>query len=147
MLNYKRIVSSVVVTFVFACMFSAVVFAKEITPKVTIRVDGAGQDTVELAVNLLHGEYMRVELTAASGTGYEWKLVEDPRLTRITEKSEPVQLSDDKNRPGGQYRITYTLQAGAESGNESIRFILVRSWETNKLASKTLMVDMTVTRR
>ena len=147
MVNYKRIVSAFVLAFVFACVFSVVVSAKEITPKVTIRVDGAGQDTVELAVNLLHGEYFRVELMAASGTGYEWKLVEDPRLTRITDKSEPVQLSADKNRPGGRYQITYTLQAGAESGNESIRFILVRSGDTNRLATKTLMVDMTVTRR
>jgi len=146
MSSSRQLISILVMALLLACFIPGFASAKEDAPKVTIRVDGMGQDTVELAVNLLYGEYLQVELTAASGTGYEWKLVEDPRLSRVN-KSEPVQLSADKDRPGGPYRITYTLQAGNESGTESIRFTLARPWETNKSPAKILMVDMTVIRR
>lgn len=145
MINCRHVVRIVALMLLFACALQGAAFAKEITPKVAVRIDGMGQGLTEVAVNLLPGEYIRVELTAASGTGYEWKLMEEPKLARV-EKSGPEQVYPDKNLSGGPNRVIYTLQAGEASGTESLHFVLARPWEDNKLTVKKLSVNMTVNR-
>ena len=143
MTNAGRLLRNIALLLLLVCAVQGVAVAKEISPKVTVRVDGMGQDAVEMAVNLSPGEYMRVELTAASGTGYEWKLEEEPKFVRV-DKTGPEPVNPEKNLSGGPYRTVYTLQAGEAPGTESIRFVLARPWEGNKAAAKSVSITMTV---
>ena len=145
MMNCRQIIRQVALMLLLACVLQGVAFAKEISPKVTVRMDGMGQGSTEVAVDLLPDEYIRVELTAASGTGYEWKLLEESKLATV-EKSGPEQVYPEKNLSGGPNRVIFTVKALEASGTENLQFVLARPWEDIKMAAKKLSIKMTVNR-
>lgn len=116
---------------------------REVPVKLTVQVDGMGA-SVDMGVTLHPGEVMRVDLTAASGTGYAWQLTEETRLVKVAGKAGPQPLTADKAIVGGPYCETYMLQAGEEAGMETVRFVLARPWEDKGKAAKELTIAITI---
>lgn len=128
------------VALVLAVLLPGVAGAEEAT--CAIQVDGAGKGEVVMALTLLPGDSVRVELTAASGTGYSWQLAGEPKLVAV-DKSGPQPVRSEPGPVGAPYREVYVLRAGETAGDETIRFILARPWES-KMPAKTLTIAVTV---
>lgn len=111
--------------------------------KVIIQVDGLQQGNIDMALTLRSGDAFRLDLIAASGSGYVWQMADSATLLRV-HKSEPKPLVDSPKMSGGPFLDSYTLQAGNKPGTETIRFLLIRPWEDSKTPVKTLTVTLTV---
>lgn len=140
-----RLISAVLWLF---CLFPVAAQAegmayREVPLKLTVQMDGAGQGVTEMGLTLQKGEGLRVELTAASGTGYEWQLATQPEHLQVVAVIGPQPVSD-KELCGGPYRLSYVLQAGDSPGTETIRFILTRPWEDKGQEVKTLVITINV---
>lgn len=116
---------------------------REVPVQVTVEMGGSGQGTAELATTLRPGEGIKVNLVAASGTGYVWQLANEPQLLKVVSKSDPQPLSEDQTLTGGPVRESFLLQAGDKPGQETLRFTLARPWESCQPA-KTLAVTVTI---
>ena len=111
--------------------------------KVIIQVDGVQQGNIDMALTLQSGDAFRLDLTAASGSGYIWQMADSTTLLRV-HKSEPKPLADSQKMSGGPFLDSYTLQASDKPGTETIRFHLIRPWEDSKSPVKTLTISLTV---
>lgn len=90
--------------------------------------DGGGKSAEAIPVKA--GDYFKVVLYAAGGTGYEWVL-ENKDLKLVEAVDEFINPVDGaQNLPGGQVRWVFYLQLKADAlGQETLQFALKRPWE------------------
>lgn len=103
---------------------------REISMQETVIVDGQKTNASDYRMEVKPGAYIRVELVAAGGTGYEWKLLnEDLQTTEVSYKtSEPVKV--ELNRTGGPIKTVFIMKVKENArGEEKLVFNLVRPWE------------------
>ena len=114
---------------------------------VTMTVILAGDcDRGEESIDIQRGQYFKVNLYAAGGTGYTWTLAdhEFSLLELAGDSVEPVE--PDSMRAGGRVKWSYYLKVKDEAaGQEVIKFVLKRGWE--KTASPARSFDLTVVAR
>lgn len=81
-------------------------------------------------VNVEPGEYVRVILVCAGGTGYEWQLTESKVSFLETVKSQVLAFPKSEQITGGKvaYIFLYKASAAATS-TDRLAFVLYRSWE------------------
>lgn len=124
-------------------MVSADGMARAETPiAMNIKVDAVSE---VLGFDIKAGEFFKVELYAAGGTGYEWVLLnKDLQLVEVMSRSTgPV--TETPNLVGGKMRTIYILQAkSGTAGQETVAFSLRRSWEPANLAAKTVTCEVNV---
>lgn len=124
--------------------FAQAAAAPEDAAIVTVRVDGSGHDPVNLSIELKPGQSFRVELTAASGTGYLWRLAQEPNLVNIADHTGPAFATKGKPMPGASQTEAYLFQAGSEPGTETMQILLARPWEEQGMAVKTVNLTVTI---
>lgn len=141
-----RLLSAIIwITCLFPVMAQAESLAnREVPPTLTVQMDGAGRGVTEMGLKLHPGERLRVELTSAAGTGYEWQLAAKPDYLQVVAMLGPEPVSPDKMLCGGPQRRSYVLQAGDSLGTETIRFILACPWIDKGQAVKTLAITIDV---
>lgn len=110
-----------------------------------IKVDAEDAASEVLGFDIKAGEFFKVELYAAGGTGYEWVLLnKDLQLVKVVSSSTgPV--TDTPNLLGGKIRTVYILQAKPHTaGQETVAFSLRRAWEPANMAAKTISCEVNV---
>lgn len=141
----------ILVTLLFALTpgFSSAAAAPEKTPDfpVTMTVVVAGDcERGEESVEIKPGQFFKVDLYAAGGTGYAWTLVNsDFALLELAgDSAGPV--DSDSTRTGGRVKWSYFLKVKeAASGQEVVKFALKRAWEKDAAPARSF--DLTVVAR
>ena len=98
----------------------------------TVIVAGDCAASASESIDVKKGDYFKVVLYAAGGTGYEWTLAnQKPALAESVENSAaPVEGSE--NLAGGRVRWVFYLKVKPDaSGQETLKFVLRRAWEKN----------------
>lgn len=110
----------------------------------TIMLEGCGNVQYEQTLDLKSGDYFRVELFAAGGTGYQWTLEnENPELIKLVyQNSGPVDAA--KNIAGGKARTVFIFQATSSTNTpEVLHFALKRPWEKAEKPAQTMELSVT----
>ena len=109
---------------------------------VTVVVIGDSNMKVPEAIAAFPGDYFKVVLYAAGGTGYNWILDSDSltSIEMVTNSTSPV---SSLPLAGGKARWEFYLRVKPETkGQETLHFHLSRSWEKNEKSDQ--VVDLTV---
>ena len=94
----------------------------------TVTVEGQNITTNDHRMEVKPGAYVRVELTAAGGTGYEWQLRnEELQTLEVSYKtSDPL----EPGKAGGPVKTVFIMKVKENArGEERLYFSLVRPWE------------------
>jgi len=118
-------------------LFSAVVAAegmayREYPISATVVVTGDASTSAPESIDVKKGDYIKVVLYASGGTGYAWTLAtQNPLLTEaVGNSSAPVEGTEKLT--GGKVKSVFYLKIKADaSGQETLQFVLSRSWEKN----------------
>ncbi|MCE5286869.1 MAG: protease inhibitor I42 family protein [Pelosinus sp.] len=97
----------------------------------TVEVNGRSGEIASQEVTVKPGDYIKVNLYAAGGTGYDWQLDSDSAdsIQAVSKDTAPV---GDKYLAGGPVRWEFVLLVKPEAKPQTLHFALVRSWEKNK---------------
>jgi hypothetical protein len=82
----------------------------------------------EVIINI--GSTHNFNLRGSAGTGYAWMLADLPKGTWL----ESVEITASA-LPGGPYTQTFIV-FGAHEGKGTLRFVLVRPWEPNRIVDE-----------
>ncbi len=141
----------IMITLSAMMLFSGVADAKGTTYReypvsATIVVTEDGGTNVSESIEIKKGEYFKVVLYAAGGTGYDWALgTQNPLLAEFVEKSTAPVAGAEK-LAGGKVRWIFVLKMKDDaSGQETLQFVLRRSWEKNVPPARTF--DLTLVTR
>lgn len=109
-------------------------------------VGGRNSATVPETIEIVSGDYFKVVLHAAGGTGYSWVFKREGSGLVEVVADNVIPLSDQLNTPplaGGPVKWEYYFHAKPETiGQETLRFQLIRPWEKVKKPAQTF--DLTV---
>ena len=131
-------------------MAAAVVSAEDIAVReppiaMTVKADADDTATEGLVVDIKAGDFFKVELYAASGTGYEWELLN--KDLQLLEVENSYSVMETPNLAGGKMRTVYILQAKPDTvGQETVVFSLRRSWQPADMAAKTINCEVKVSK-
>ena len=112
----------------------------------SIMLDSEGRLSSEQALQLREGDFFRVELRTAGGTGYQWELKNDaPELAQVVYRAtEPLDANAPIPLAGGKTRTIFIFRvASASVLSETLRFSLERSWETHVKPLQELTLTVT----
>ena len=125
--------------FVLAAMmiFSTIAAAegmayREYPISATVVVTGDASTIAPESIDVKKGDYIKVVLYASGGTGYAWTLAAKNSLLAesVGEFTAPVEGTEKLT--GGKVRWVFYLKVKADaSGQETLQFVLSRSWEKN----------------
>lgn len=116
---------------------------RELTVGRTITVD-ASTECIEESVELKPGECLRVELLAASGTGYQWELNDGSGKLALVHQATSSAATEPQ-MPGAVMRSIFILQAPEEmNGEETVVFVLRRPWEQPTQNARSAKFNITV---
>lgn len=112
----------------------------------TVVVSGDGSASVSESVDVKKGDYFKVVLYAAGGTGYEWTLAtQNPLLVEAVGNST-APVDNTGKLAGGKVRWVFYLKMKADAtGQETLQFVLRRSWEKNVQPARSF--DLTLVAR
>jgi predicted secreted protein len=99
----------------------------------TVIIAGDCSESAAESIDVKRGEYIKVILYAAGGTGYEW-VVTDKNLSMVEVVNNSVAPVDSSTKlVGGKARWTFYLKMRDDaSGQEVVPFALKRAWEKNE---------------
>ena len=112
----------------------------------SIMVESSSTMHCSQSLELSPGDYFRVELFTAGGTGYQWTLTnEKPELVKIVyQHTGPVDVTQEL--AGGKTRTVFIFQVNpAVDTPETLQFALKRAWE--KTVKPIQSLDISVTAR
>jgi predicted secreted protein len=146
----KKTVAVLSMSFLIWGMGAAVTLAQDMPGReppiaVTVKADADDATGEGLTVDIKAGDFFRVELYAASGTGYEWELLtKDLRLVEVVNSYAAMETPD---LAGGKMRTVYILRAKPDTvGQETVVFSLRRSWQPANMAAKTINCEVRVSK-
>lgn len=151
-INGKTLKIVLIMSFYIWSMVAVAAAAEDTTSEepiiaMTIKADASGAVSEVLPVAIKAGEFFKVQLSAASGTGYEWVLLnKDLRLIEVINRStDPT--TDPPDVPGAKMCTVYILQAKPDTaGQETITFSLRQGWQLANMAAKTINCEVKVTK-
>ena len=151
-INGKTLKIVLIMSFYIWSMVAVAAAAEDTTSQepiiaMTIKADASGAVSEVLPVAIKAGEFFKVQLSAASGTGYEWVLLnKDLRLIEVINRStDPT--TDPLDVPGAKMCTAYILQAKPDiAGQETITFCLRQGWKLANMAAKTINCEVKVTK-
>lgn len=124
---------AIALAFLVSCpvQIAAEAKAPEVPVGALVVVTGDGEQGAEM-IEVKAGQYIKVSLFAAGGTGYSWTLAE-PNLALIEPVGDQIEPVDpDSRRVGGRMKWSYYLKVKeSASGQEVLKFVLRRPWEKN----------------
>ena len=98
----------------------------------TVVVTADTNTNVSESIDVKNGDYIKVVLYASGGTGYAWTLATQNPLLVEAVGSSTAPVEGTEKLAGGKVRWVYYLKMKAEaSGQETLQFVLSRSWEKN----------------
>jgi len=109
---------------------------------VTVVVIGDSSVKAPEVITVFPGDYFKVVLYAAGGTGYCWMLDSDSLISikMVANSSSPV---SSLTLAGGKVRWEFYLRVKPETtGQEILHFYLSRPWDKNEKSDQ--VVDLTV---
>ncbi|MBP2637804.1 MAG: Chagasin family peptidase inhibitor [Firmicutes bacterium] len=132
-------------------MTASVVLADDMAVKeespiaITVKADADDAVSEGLVVDIKAGDFFKVELYAASGTGYEWELIN--KALQLVKVEKRYSVMEMPNLPGGKMCTVYILQAKPDTGGqETVAFSLRRSWQPADMAAKTINCEVKVSK-
>jgi predicted secreted protein len=146
----KSLLTAVSTSFLIWCLFAGTTFANAATAEkplpiaMNVKVTALNASSETLGFTIKPGEYFKVELYAAGGTGYEWVLV-NKKLNLVKIASHFAGPEKTPALPGGIERTVFLLQAKpGTSGKETVTFSLRRVWEPADMAAKTVHCEVNI---
>ena len=146
----KTVFTMLSISFLIWGMAPAVALAADMTvqePPIAMTVKAAADDAASdgLVVDIKAGDFFKVELFAASGTGYEWELLN--KALQLVNVENRYSVMETPNLAGCKMRTVYILQAKPDTaGQEIIVFSLRRSWQPANMAAKTVNCEVRVSK-
>lgn len=120
-------------------------FQEEAPIAMTVKVDADDAASEGLAVDIKAGDFFKVELYAASGTGYDWEVLN--KALQLVKVEKRYSVMETPDLPGGKMCTVYILQAKPDTvGQETVGFSLRRSWEPANMAAKTINCEVKVSK-
>lgn len=129
-------------------MGAAVALAQDVPGReppiaVTVKADADDAAGEGLTVDIKAGDFFKVELYAAGGTGYEWELLN--KALKLVKVENSYSVAETPNLAGGKMRTVYILQAKpGTAGQETVVFALRRSWQPANMAARTVSCEVKV---
>ncbi|SMD12783.1 protease inhibitor I42 family protein [Sporomusa malonica] len=146
----KKVFAMLSMSFLIWGMAAAGVLAEDMTVReppiaMTVKADADDAASEGLAVDIKAGDFFKVELYAASGTGYDWELLN--KALQLVKVEKRYSVMETPNLPGGKMCTVYILQAKPDTvGQEPVVFSLRRSWEPANMAAKTINCEVKVSK-
>jgi len=146
----KKMFTMLSVSFLIWSMAPVVALAADVTvqePPIAITVKASADNATSegLVVDIKAGDFFKVELFAASGTGYEWELLN--KALQLVKVENSYSVMETPNLAGGKMLTVYILQAKPDTvGQEVIVFSLRRSWQPANMAAKTVNCEVRVSK-
>lgn len=101
----------------------------------TIEVTDSSGEISSKEVTVKPGDYIKINLYAAGGTGYGWQL-DFYSADSIQEVSKNTVSVGDKHLAGGPVRWEFVLLVKPEAEAQTLHFALVRPWEKSEKPAK-----------
>ena len=146
----KNVFTMLSISFLIWGIVAAVALAEDMTVQeppiaMTVKVDADDAANEGLVVDIKASNFFKVELYAASGTGYEWELLN--KDLQLVEVENCYSVMETPNLAGGKMRTVYILQAKPDTvGQETVAFSLRQSWQPANMAAKTINCEVKVSK-